>query len=92
MKAIRTDRRIKKIRSVIEARQSSLTVVLENIHDPHNVSAILRTCDAAGIPKVSLLYYIEPEGLVSRGILRSFYGHFNDGFYGRFSTCLQGPP
>jgi tRNA (guanosine-2'-O-)-methyltransferase len=59
VKAIRTDRRIKKIRSVIESRQTSLTVVLENIHDPHNVSAILRTCDAAGIPKVSLLYYIE---------------------------------
>jgi tRNA (guanosine-2'-O-)-methyltransferase len=60
VKAIRTDRRIKKIRSVIEARQSSITVVLENIHDPHNVSAILRTCDSAGIPKVSLLYNIEP--------------------------------
>ena len=59
MRAIRTDRRIKKIRSVIESRQTSLTVELENIHDPHNVSAILRTCDAAGIPKVSLLYYIE---------------------------------
>jgi tRNA (guanosine-2'-O-)-methyltransferase len=59
MKAIRTDRRIKKIRSVIETRQSSLTVVFENIHDPHNVSAILRTCDAAGIPKVKLLYNIE---------------------------------
>jgi len=59
MKAIRTDRRIKKIRSVIETRQSSLTVVFENIHDPHNVSAILRTCDAAGIPKVKLIYNIE---------------------------------
>jgi len=33
--------------------------VLENIHDPHNVSAIFRTCDAAGIPKVSLVYNIE---------------------------------
>jgi tRNA (guanosine-2'-O-)-methyltransferase len=59
VKAIRTDRRINKIRSVIESRQTSLTVVLENIHDQHNVSAILRTCDAAGIPKVSLLYNIE---------------------------------
>ncbi len=56
---IRTERREKKIKSVIKARQSSLKVVLENIHDPHNVSAIFRTCDAVGIPKVSLLYYIE---------------------------------
>jgi tRNA (guanosine-2'-O-)-methyltransferase len=59
VRAIRTDRRIKKIKSVIESRQTSLTVVLENIHDPHNVSAILRTCDSAGIPRVSLLYNIE---------------------------------
>ena len=59
MSNIRTERRINKIRSVVGVRQSSLTIVLENIHDPHNVSAILRTCDAAGIPKVSLLYNIE---------------------------------
>jgi tRNA (guanosine-2'-O-)-methyltransferase len=56
---IRTERRANKIRSVIQTRQPSLKVVLENIHDPHNVSAIFRTCDAAGIPKVSLLYYLE---------------------------------
>ena len=41
-------------------RQDSLKIVLENIYDPHNVSAIFRTCDAAGIPKVTLLYYTEP--------------------------------
>jgi len=33
-----------------------MRVVLENIHNPHNVSAIFRTCDAAGVPSVSLIY------------------------------------
>ena len=59
MKQIRTEKRIEKIRAVILKRQPSLKIILENIHDPHNVSAIFRTCDAAGIPKVSLLYNIE---------------------------------
>ncbi|MEE9450531.1 MAG: TrmH family RNA methyltransferase [Ignavibacteriaceae bacterium] len=60
MKKTRTEKRIEKIRAVISKRQPSLKIILENIHDPHNVSAIFRTCDAAGIPKVSLLYNIEP--------------------------------
>ncbi|MBM2839951.1 MAG: tRNA guanosine-2'-O-methyltransferase [Bacteroidetes bacterium] len=32
---------------------------MENIHDPHNVSAILRSCDAVGILRVELLYTLE---------------------------------
>jgi tRNA (guanosine-2'-O-)-methyltransferase len=59
IKPERTGKRVKKITSVINARQKSLRVVLENIHDPHNVSAIFRTCDAVGISDVSLVYYIE---------------------------------
>jgi len=55
----RTDKRVEKINWVLAKRQPSLRVVIENIHDPHNVSAIFRTCDAAGIPKVSLVYTIE---------------------------------
>lgn len=55
----RTEKRIEKIKWVVSKRQPSLKVVLENIHDPHNVSAIFRTCDAAGIPKVSLVYNVE---------------------------------
>ena len=59
MKQFRTEKRKNKIVSVIKARQNSLSVVLENIHDPHNVSAIFRTCDAVGVPKVSLVYDID---------------------------------
>ena len=50
------ERRKNKIISVVNFRQPSLKIVLENIHDPHNVSAIFRTCDAVGVPKVSLVY------------------------------------
>lgn len=59
MKRIRTEKRADKIAAVIKARQKSLSIVLENIHDPHNVSAIFRTCDAVGVPEVSLIYNIE---------------------------------
>ena len=55
----KTEKRLKKITDVIKSRQHSLTVVMENIHDSHNVSAIFRTCDAVGIPKVNLIYYQE---------------------------------
>jgi tRNA (guanosine-2'-O-)-methyltransferase len=60
MKSFKTERRQAKISSVLKHRQPDLKIIFENISDPHNLSAILRTCDAAGIPKVSLLYYIEP--------------------------------
>jgi tRNA (guanosine-2'-O-)-methyltransferase len=59
VKNTRTVNRTAKINRVLSARQDSLRVVMENIHDPHNVSAIFRTCDAVGVPKVSLVYNVE---------------------------------
>lgn len=66
MRKFKTEKRLQKIAAAASARQFSLSIVLENIHDPHNVSAILRTCEAVGIPKVNLLYTKEKFPKLSR--------------------------
>jgi tRNA (guanosine-2'-O-)-methyltransferase len=66
VRKFKTEKRLKKIEKIASARQFSLRVVLENIHDPHNVSAILRTCDAVGVSQVDLLYTIEKLPKISK--------------------------
>jgi len=55
-----TARRREKIERVLRLRQKDLTLVLANIHDPHNVSAIYRSCDAFGVAAVHLYYTDTP--------------------------------
>ncbi len=51
------EERAGKIMACISRRQPTLTIVLENVHDPHNVSAVLRSCDAVGVLDVHLVYH-----------------------------------
>jgi len=49
------EERLNRIKSVVAKRQLDLTVILENVHDPHNIGAVLRTCDSVGIPEIFVL-------------------------------------
>lgn len=50
-----TPEREKKLSNVLNKRQNDLTVVLENVFDPHNISAVMRSCDAVGIQDIYIL-------------------------------------
>jgi tRNA (guanosine-2'-O-)-methyltransferase len=66
----RTERRVERVRTVLRRRQPDLTIVLEDVHDPHNASAVLRTCDAVGVLRVHLVYVQEqpPRSAFSRTV------------------------
>lgn len=51
-----TPERRERIRRILERRQPTLTVVFENVHDPHNISAVIRSCDAVGVAEAHGIY------------------------------------
>jgi tRNA (guanosine-2'-O-)-methyltransferase len=55
----RTSRRRDRIQQVLSRRQTGITVVLEDIHDPHNASAVMRSCDGVGMMDIHLVYVQE---------------------------------
>lgn len=50
-----TKERIDKAKNVLSFRQPDLRIVLEEVKNTHNASAVVRTCDAAGILYVDII-------------------------------------
>ncbi len=50
-----TPERHNRLISVLNKRQGDITIVLENVFDPHNISAVMRTCDAVGVQEIYVL-------------------------------------
>ena len=57
-----TTERFQKIMRVLRHRQPDLTVLAEHVHKPHNLSAMLRSCDAVG---VGAAHAVAPTGGVA---------------------------
>ncbi|MEC9452661.1 MAG: RNA methyltransferase, partial [Cyanobacteriota bacterium] len=50
-------RRFDRLKAVLNCRMADLTVLLEHVEKPHNLSAILRSCDAVGVLEAHAVNY-----------------------------------
>lgn len=64
---ILTENRVNKFKQTIANRQTDVTVVLENVHDPHNIGAVMRSCDAIGINEI---YVLNTTEMTKKQVLR----------------------
>ncbi|MDI9366386.1 MAG: RNA methyltransferase [Flavobacterium sp.] len=53
--------RSEKLLKVLSQRQTNLTVVLENVQDPRNITAVMRTCEAVGIQDIYIINTTQPR-------------------------------
>lgn len=56
-----TEERIEKLLRTVSKRQFDMTVVLENVFDPHNIGAVMRSCEAVGISEIYIIQTIPHE-------------------------------
>lgn len=80
-----TPERYARILRVLEKRQPTLTVLMDEVNKPHNLSAIVRTCDAVGVMKA---YAVPPKG----GKLAEFEGHTYEATSGSAHKWVQVQP
>lgn len=62
-----------KMRSVVENRTNYVTVVMEDVFQPHNASAVLRSCDIFGIQNVHVIeakYKFKPVSTIAMGSIK----------------------
>lgn len=83
-----TDRRLARMVGVLARRQPDLAVALENVHDPHNVSAVIRSCDATGVASAHLVYPEEVERpRLSKGVAASAHRWLDIEYHSTIDDC-----
>ena len=81
--------RVAKLERALAFRQPTLAVVIENIHDPHNFNAILRSCDAVGVSRIAMVYTIEQPPKLVHTSSSGAYKWMDLEHYPSFDACAS---
>jgi tRNA (guanosine-2'-O-)-methyltransferase len=85
-----TPERLARMKSVLGFRQPDLRIVLEQVGNPHNASAVLRTCDAAGIMNVDVIGSAAEPMPLNDAITTRADKWLSIRFHGSTEACLEG--
>ncbi len=83
-----TKDRIKKANRVLSQRQPDLRVALEDVTNTHNASAVVRTCDAAGIMYVEIISATGEPFPINRAISTRAEKWLKFNYHTSASECL----
>lgn len=84
-----TEERVEKVRKILTFRQPDLRVVLEEVKNVHNASAIVRTCDAAGVLYLDVISSTREPFPVNEAISTRAEKWLELQYYSSVEECLR---
>jgi len=84
-----TEKRIQKVDRVLSSRMADLRIVLEEVTNTHNASAVVRTCDAAGIMYLDIISSEMEPFPVNKAISTRAEKWLNFSYYSSTPECLS---
>lgn len=83
-----TPHRRELLQKVVDERTKHFTMVLEDLKDPHNISAVIRTNEVFGFQDVHIINEVNPYK-VGRSVLKGSYKWLDIHCYSKRVRCLQ---
>src|SRR3954467_15642300 len=76
------------LQGIVSRRTRHFSLVLEDLKDPHNISAVIRTCEVFGFQDVHVINEVNPYR-VARSVLKGSYKWLDIFLHARRQGCLE---